>query len=539
MSNPALHYINVETTNGAYRGQFSPAEEVVFLALMQPGNEVPPVDLNASAIGAFVVTVTRDSARAVTSASTEFDLLYNFPSQVTFTGLHVHSGAAGQNGPVVLDSGLSFTSSAMNGAGRIRRRREVDLANNTALQAISGVLANPRNFYMNIHTTDFPAGAARGQLRATGTVSFPLSLSSTDSANGLGELRIRSLRNEQGYVQAAYVDFLTNFNFPLATSLTGLQINEGLSGETGPVRFDPGFSASDFPTGASGFGTIFQRTFASGLDIVGALNLLLVSPQRYYLNVLTSANPAGALRAQIGTLLTGPPTINSIANGPLAPPSSGQTPVAPGSIIVLTGSNFTIASSDLQGWSGNNVPTLLNGVEVVMGNTPIPLLSVSPTRIVAQVPINTPEGSQPIEVRFNGNISAAQYVSVSSSAPVVFSYPNGVSALPNADIPAIGPTGPFRGGDTVTLWVSGLGQTTPALTNGRIAWTEAPYTVNQLTATVGGQNAQVISATAAPGLLGLYQVQLRIPNGLRAGSQPVMVQTQNGTISNTATLNVQ
>ena len=59
---------------------------------------------------------------------------------------HIHSGAAGVNGPVVVDF-----SGQLSGSGLV----DADLA---------AVLANPSAFYVNVHTTAFTGGAIRGQL---------------------------------------------------------------------------------------------------------------------------------------------------------------------------------------------------------------------------------------------------------------------------------------------------------------------------------------------------------------------------------------
>ncbi len=61
---------------------------------------------------------------------------------------HIHSGAAGVNGPVVVD----FSAELVGGP-----IADPDLA---------AVLANPAGFYVNVHTNEFPAGAIRGQIAA-------------------------------------------------------------------------------------------------------------------------------------------------------------------------------------------------------------------------------------------------------------------------------------------------------------------------------------------------------------------------------------
>jgi hypothetical protein len=69
---------------------------------------------------------------------------------------HIHEGAAGVDGDVVVDldlDGFEGTSEGCNEA-----------ADADALQAI---IDNPSGFYVNLHNEAFPGGAIRGQLAAT------------------------------------------------------------------------------------------------------------------------------------------------------------------------------------------------------------------------------------------------------------------------------------------------------------------------------------------------------------------------------------
>jgi hypothetical protein len=70
---------------------------------------------------------------------------------------HIHAAPLGSAGPVVIDF-----MGALSGAG---------LAVDPAL--LSTILTSPEAFYVNVHTTEFPAGAVRGQLSAA--VSIPVS----------------------------------------------------------------------------------------------------------------------------------------------------------------------------------------------------------------------------------------------------------------------------------------------------------------------------------------------------------------------------
>jgi hypothetical protein len=70
----------------------------------------------------------------------------------TPTGAHIHRGAAGTSGDVVVDLGVSSLASG-SVAG-------------VAQSLINEIVGNPSGFYVNVHNAEFPNGAIRGQLGA-------------------------------------------------------------------------------------------------------------------------------------------------------------------------------------------------------------------------------------------------------------------------------------------------------------------------------------------------------------------------------------
>jgi hypothetical protein len=95
---------------------------VTVSALLSPANEVPPIT-NAESVaeGAAQVTfiVSRDSAGAVTGATaTMYFQLVNLPEGTVIRGAHIHSGPAGVNGPIVVDTGVTPTNVVTLASGR-------------------------------------------------------------------------------------------------------------------------------------------------------------------------------------------------------------------------------------------------------------------------------------------------------------------------------------------------------------------------------------------------------------------------------------
>ncbi len=130
----------------------------VFKLLLKPSQEVPAIKgLRADAVGSVTFDLTRNASGTITAGEVIFYFNYAFPGSVTITGLHVHQGAKGVNGGIVVDSGVgAFTDS--DGEGNVTT---VVAGTPATLQAI---LDNPRGYYVNLHTSTNPGGALREQM---------------------------------------------------------------------------------------------------------------------------------------------------------------------------------------------------------------------------------------------------------------------------------------------------------------------------------------------------------------------------------------
>ena len=73
---------------------------------------------------------------------------------------HIHEGAAGTNGPVV----VNLAAPADGNAADCLTEGEEGKFNGG--QTVAEILANPGNYYVNVHNSEFPGGAIRGQLKA-------------------------------------------------------------------------------------------------------------------------------------------------------------------------------------------------------------------------------------------------------------------------------------------------------------------------------------------------------------------------------------
>lgn len=143
---------------GPLKGKPKLSATPVFKALLKPNQEVPRIKkLKADAVGHVTFDLTR-TGTTITSGEVVFYFNYAFPGPVTITGLHVHQGAKGTNGPVVVNSGVAALADP-DGRGNVTA---VVVGVEPAL--LQAILDRPRDYYVNLHTSDHPGGALRAQL---------------------------------------------------------------------------------------------------------------------------------------------------------------------------------------------------------------------------------------------------------------------------------------------------------------------------------------------------------------------------------------
>ncbi len=128
------------------------ADIAVLRATMTGANEVP-VHGEPSATGSSVVTLNSHTGRVCY-------FVHETGIAEAVTAGHIHRGAAGTAGPVV----IPFR------APRHGVTAGCTTADRTLVQSI---IDNPSGFYTNLHSLTFPGGAIRGQLTAVTVVRTP------------------------------------------------------------------------------------------------------------------------------------------------------------------------------------------------------------------------------------------------------------------------------------------------------------------------------------------------------------------------------
>jgi uncharacterized protein (TIGR03437 family) len=190
--------------------------------------------------------------------------------------------------------------------------------------------------------------------------------------------------------------------------------------------------------------------------------------------------------------------------------------ISPGELFTIFGSN--LASGTL---ADPTFPKQLGGVQVSVNNTPAPLYLVSPGQISAVVPFGISGSLATIQVTNQGTPSNVVTSYVNQTSPGVFTVPPtgvGYAAALHPDYKVVTAASPAQVGETIAIYLTGLGAVTPAVpdaTPGPIN----PYSLatQKFSIYIGGKLATAGYVGLAPGLVGLYQINVTVPAGVANG----------------------
>jgi uncharacterized protein (TIGR03437 family) len=228
-------------------------------------------------------------------------------------------------------------------------------------------------------------------------------------------------------------------------------------------------------------------------------------------------------------------------------------PIAPGMVADITGSNLGTPSFPISCASGNPIPTNCDGVSVLVNGVPAPVIFDSATVISFQVPFNIGGSTATIQVTSSQSgstlSSAVVTVPVAATAPGVFTtngtgsgtayYSDAITLLSEV-------SPPVQAGDTVVLFATGFGVTSPAVASGVLGPNSAAAAVASVTMTINNQSVPVTFAGLEPGNLnganvGYDEVVFTVPSGLtvpagQASAGFPMVVTVGGVASESVNL---
>jgi uncharacterized protein (TIGR03437 family) len=242
------------------------------------------------------------------------------------------------------------------------------------------------------------------------------------------------------------------------------------------------------------------------------------------------------------------PVILSIDGAPGSNPPSKM--LAPGALVAITGEKLspntalkTVGATDLV---EGKLPTVFNGACVELTGMRAPLLAVSATRIVFQVPMG--EHVHAVQV-LSGCETPRQVYSEPAAAEVMsyapeFFYSKPAAAGSDSTSRPVSVTSvstwaqvkTVKPGDDIVVYLTGLGATEPATEPGKVVTENALLPVGSVSLKLGGVDIPADSILYAgttaelpgealtpsiPQNVGIYQVRFLVPGDAPDGDQPI------------------
>jgi uncharacterized protein (TIGR03437 family) len=271
--------------------------------------------------------------------------------------------------------------------------------------------------------------------------------------------------------------------------------------------------------------------------------------QPYAVAVDSSGNfyiGSGSYVYKVGAQTTAPSAMPSIGSAGVVNGGSFVPGISPNSWVTITGSNL---ASTTASWTvtGGVLPTSLAGVSVSIGGLPAYVEYVSPGQINVLSPANLTNTFPTVVVTNSVGSSAPATVFNNPYFPAFFTWPNNQVVATHADFTWAAANGTFSGtptvpakpGETIILWGTGFGPTTPADPPGITTPGTQTYSTTALpTISVNLVSATVYGAALAPGFAGLYQIAFQVPASLPNGSYQLVLAIAGATSSNVPMLTV-
>lgn len=225
--------------------------------------------------------------------------------------------------------------------------------------------------------------------------------------------------------------------------------------------------------------------------------------------------PANDLTARIAGAPSGPTLTVSTTGVPLftsagvVNSASFTAPVSPGSLASIFGVNLAAGAT---AWASFPIPTELAEVRVFVNGRAAPLLYVDDRQINFVVPQETEAGQASMVVSTPLGQTGPAAVAVAPVAPAIFLAGSGFGAAVVVGTGKLTSERAAAPGEFLAIFATGLGAVKPDET-GLFKTVQLPQV------TLAGIPAEIQFSGLAPGFIGLYQVNARVPQGTPSGLQ--------------------
>ena len=294
--------------------------------------------------------------------------------------------------------------------------------------------------------------------------------------------------------------------------------------DVGPVLFTVAGMGADGDMGSGG-----DHTYTTTAVSLFAPSNLPTLSQGGIVNAATFSITGGI---SVGSLV-------SLFGQSLAPPGFSRT-VTTSDLDLLTGKlPIELSRTGVDFFVSGN-PNAFPAYIIFVGekqiNVQVPALPLGSNQVQAQVVFNRGQG--PNEVR--GNMVSA---SVGQVSPGLFANPDGTVAAQTTSFLPISRSNPAHPGDVILVYGTGFGATNPTVEPGSLApGSPLPSLTSTVSGQIGGVTlafSDILYAGAAPNFAGLQQFNLRVPAGIAAGDQPIVLSEAGGRTQTSAVITIQ
>jgi uncharacterized protein (TIGR03437 family) len=234
--------------------------------------------------------------------------------------------------------------------------------------------------------------------------------------------------------------------------------------------------------------------------------------------------------------------------------ASYATPVQPGSVISIFGTNLAAASASATGFP---LPMTLAGTSVSINGVTAPLVFVSSSQVNAQMPSSGLStrvyGSASVTVTTAGGTSAPFQVQTAQAAPGLFTADISgcgqaavLNVAPDGSVSVNSPANSAAPGDYLSIFATGFGPPLRAVPDGAAA-PSSDQIIWGLGATLGlgsaavngsGSRPYVTYSGRAPGMAGVDQMNLLIPQDVTQGCSVPLQIDSDGIVSPTVSVSI-
>jgi uncharacterized protein (TIGR03437 family) len=292
-----------------------------------------------------------------------------------------------------------------------------------------------------------------------------------------------------------------------------------------------GSSTGAWATVGTPIGTLLPVTFdAAGLATGVYTGTLGVNTN--------AANGAQSVPVEFRVVAPGAPSIGfqGVVNNVVA--LAPGTALAQGEFVALYGDQLSTTSTAA---GAAPYPKTLGGAVVTVNGLAAPVQYVSYGQLNFQIPYETSAGSAEIRITRDGVAGNGASVDIVPRAPRIY------AAVSASDGGLVSAAHPARAGDVVVLWATGLGATDPPVATGDGAPAAEPLgriTVPTVVVFGGGFSGAPVTATPAfvgltPPFVGLYQINVTIPDDAPTGPAVGLSVNVDGVSSNTVSIAIQ